>query len=237
MLNLVLIHGAWHGAWCWDKLVPYLNNIDKINLIVPDYSHITRPTNGSFIDAYINYILSIVQEQKKSEQFVLVGHSLGGIIITKLWQQLRNIQQLIYIAGFIPNSGMSLSDCAKEDTAVDISLCFKFVKNCIAINTDNATEYFYNTCSKQDIEYALSKIIMQPIASFNEKIFYDVKLLRQQKLTYLACRHDRAVSFAYQKQMQKKVAAKMITLNSCHSPFLSMPQQLAKILVENIAIC
>jgi len=237
MLNLVLIHGAWHGAWCWDKLVPYLNNIDKINLIIPDYSQITSSINDSFIEAYVNGILKTIQTQKKSDKFVLVGHSLGGILITKLLQQLLNIQQLIYIAGFIPEPGMSLSDCAQEDTAVDISPCFKFSNNCIGLNPANAAEYFYNTCNKPDIEYALSKLTVQPIAAFNEKIVYDLDQLKRQKLIYLACQHDRAVSFAYQKQMQEKVSAKLITLGSCHSPFLSMPQSLAKILVENIAIC
>ena len=245
MINLVLVHGAWHGAWCWDKLIPYLTDSYKLNVIIPDYSQIINTTTGSFIDDYVDIVLNTMLVQKKSEQFVLVGHSLGGIIITSLWQKIINgiknsakgnfthftIQQLIYISGFIPNFGMSLSDCARDDVTTDMAACFNFIDKGIELKTDRVAEYLYNTCKPADISFALPKLGKQPIAVFNEKIFYDSTMLLKQNLIYVACTQDKAISFAYQKHMQSQVGAKLIALESCHSPFLSMPQNLADILI------
>ena len=81
MATFVLIHGAWHGGWCWRKVVPHLEAAGH-TVIAPDLpSHGDDPTPAAEVtlDDYVRRVCEILDAQ--DEPVVLVGHSMGGLLV------------------------------------------------------------------------------------------------------------------------------------------------------------
>ena len=80
MASYVLIHGAWHGAWCWDKVVPLLQQQGHtaVAIDLPAHGKDLTPLTKVSLQRYADKICQAVSQQP--EPVILVGHSLGGYI-------------------------------------------------------------------------------------------------------------------------------------------------------------
>jgi pimeloyl-ACP methyl ester carboxylesterase len=115
MATFVLVHGAWHGAWCWRRVARLLVR-DGHEVFVPtltglgERSHLRRPDTG--LDTHI---LDVANEMKWQEltDVVLVGHSYGGLVISGVAEMAeRSIAALIFLDAFVPENGQALIDLA-----------------------------------------------------------------------------------------------------------------------------
>jgi pimeloyl-ACP methyl ester carboxylesterase len=111
--TFVLVHGAWHGGWCWrrvaDRLAakghyvvaPTLSGVGERSYLPPDIINLTTQ---------INDIVGEIK-WKDLDNIVLVGHSYGGMVITGVAEQLRDrIAAIVYLDAFLPADGQSLAD-------------------------------------------------------------------------------------------------------------------------------
>ncbi len=80
MATYVLVHGAFHGAWCWTKLTPELEarGHRAVAFDLPGGGEDKTPIEQVTLDAYVERVVETVAQE--SERVILVGHSLGGII-------------------------------------------------------------------------------------------------------------------------------------------------------------
>ena len=99
--TVVLVHGAWHGAWCWDLVVEQLlqQDVPVVAIDLPGHGASTEPLtdlhgHGDAVRAALDAIDGPV---------VLVGHSYGGAVITNAAAGNTNVKALVYIDAFIPN--------------------------------------------------------------------------------------------------------------------------------------
>ena len=112
MANFVLVHGAWHGAWCWRDVLPLLvragHRAHAVTLTgVGERVHLMSPaiTLETFIDDVANAI-----EAEEMDRVVLAVHSFAGMIGTALADRMpRRIAQLVYVDAVIPQPGESWS--------------------------------------------------------------------------------------------------------------------------------
>ena len=116
MSTFVLIHGAWHGGWCWDELRPVLE-VAGHTVATPDlpgHGDDTTPIAGVTLDAYAARVGAVIDAQ--SEPVILVGHSMGGQVITAA-AELRpdRIRALVYLCAFLPGDGDALMALAAGD--------------------------------------------------------------------------------------------------------------------------
>ena len=113
----VMVHGAWHGAWCWYKVVPLLQSAGHI-VIAPDLASLGRdrtPLCQVSLSTWVDHICGVV-EATASEPVVLVGHSRGGIIISEVAERRpEKIALLVYLAAFLVRDGESLLPVAQSD--------------------------------------------------------------------------------------------------------------------------
>ncbi len=83
MSTYVLVHGAWHGSWCWEKVVPLLeqagHQVEALDL--PGHGQDKTPIREITLAAYTNRVCETLDAQ--AEPVILVGHSLGGMVITQ----------------------------------------------------------------------------------------------------------------------------------------------------------
>lgn len=121
MSTFVLVHGAWHGGWSWDKIVPLLRDAGHRVLTVdlPGHGTDTDTTAVSKVTLqdYTDHLCRVLDNE--SEPMILVGHSMGGLVITQTAEYRPDkIQLLVYVCAFLPVNGQSLLQILeKDDTA------------------------------------------------------------------------------------------------------------------------
>ncbi|MFP6641522.1 MAG: alpha/beta fold hydrolase [Myxococcota bacterium] len=235
MSIFVLVHGAWHGSWCWHKLVPILEAAGH-HVVAPDLpghgSDIT-PIAGLTLDDYADGLASTVVAQ--SEPVILVGHSLGGAVITQAAEYCPgDVHRLVYLAAYVPGDGESVADWALQD--VD-SLLSKFLEvdwsgSRLKIDRSGASDCFYGDCSESDRAYAARRLCTDPLSPVTQPLCLTRDGVGRVPAGYVECLQDRAVSPAMQRQMQTQRSFQWVhALDSAHSPFFSQPESLANILM------
>lgn len=111
--SIVLIHGAWHGGWCWDAVAPLLSArghavsaptltglAEKSHLLAPDVSI------GTFVDDVAEHL-----HGTDGDGIVLVGHSFAGTILSSLAERMpERLSRLIYLDALIVEAGIAPFD-------------------------------------------------------------------------------------------------------------------------------
>src|SRR5215471_17226659 len=114
MSRYILVHGAWHGRWCWEKVVPLLrqagHRVETLDL--PGHGQDRTPIREITLAAYTKRVCETLDDQ--AEPVILVGHSMGGIVITQVAEERpEKIQTLVYLTAFLPQNGESLLQLAR----------------------------------------------------------------------------------------------------------------------------
>jgi pimeloyl-ACP methyl ester carboxylesterase len=107
MGTFVLVHGSWHGAWCWERLVPRLQTAGHTVIAVdlPGYGEDHTPVRDITLQAYADKVLAVVDTAE--EPVVLVGWSMGGIMISTVAEQRHErIAHLVYLAALMLPRGV-----------------------------------------------------------------------------------------------------------------------------------
>ena len=117
MARLVLVHGGWHGAWCWDRLVPLLE-AEGHAVLAPDLAgqgaRAADLTRSVDLSTHAREVATLLEEEDVRDA-VLVGHSLGGAVITCAAELAGDrVAQLIYLDAFVPVAGRSVFELLPE---------------------------------------------------------------------------------------------------------------------------
>ena len=238
MTHFVLVHGAFHNAQCWDKVVDALHaaghSASAIDL--PSHGKDTTPIETVTLEAYANRVVD--ELGKSSEPAVLVGHSMGGVVITQAADLFLAgggaLKQLVYVAAFVPRDGQSLMELAgSPEGAGDMVQANVVVDGEPPIGrmpADKAREAFYADCDDQTASAAIEALDPQPILAFVTPV--SIENDRDIDRRYVLTTEDKAIPPALQKKMSQDTAfAEVVEMDTSHSPFLSQPDKLAAQLI------
>jgi len=233
MSTYVLVHGAWHGSWCWDKVVPLLeqagHQVEALDL--PGHGQDKTPIREITLAAYTNRVCETLDAQ--AESVILVGHSLGGIVITQVAEERpEKIQTLVYLTAILPQNGESLFQIARTDSD-------SLVMPNLVVNEEQGyatfkegaplKEIFYADCLDQDVSRARSLLVPQAIAPMATPVRITAEHFGRVPRVYIECLIDRAIPPASQKRMYSSTPCQTIlSMQTSHSPFLSAPEQLVR---------
>lgn len=115
MATFVLVHGAWHGSWCWKKVRRSLqkqgHEVFTPTLTgVGERSHLLSP--GVDLSTHTLDVLNLIRWEEL-EDFVLCGHSYGGMVVSGVADRIpERIRSLVFLDAFVPEDGASLADYA-----------------------------------------------------------------------------------------------------------------------------
>ena len=117
MATFVLVHGAWHGGWCWSKVAPLLRRTGA-EVFAPTLSglgeraHLAELVDQTQVDLELHIQdVTRLMEYEGLDDVVLVGHAYAGMVITgvaEVWPE--RLSHLVYINGVIPSDGESMAD-------------------------------------------------------------------------------------------------------------------------------
>ena len=226
---LIFVHGAWHGAWCWQKIVTPLKQLG-FNVLAPDLpghgQHICTPSLITMQD-YISSLITLIQAQ--NEPVTLIGHSMGGIIISSVAESIPNhIHTLIYLTAFIPEHGESLLSMASQFSSHALLPFLTIDQEKSEIRIDSSERLFpifFNCCEEQDARWAKSQLHSQPLKPLRKKIHLKNHFNRIPKKAIL-CREDHIIPLHDQRKMAKRITDDIIEINSDHAAYCSAREEL-----------
>ena len=229
MATFILVHGASHGGWCWEKVQPLLEAHGH-KVCAPDLPGLgkdhTPPANVTLADN-VEKISRLLD--KMEEPVVLVGHALGGVTISQTAEaRRRKIKALVYVCGLMPPSGQA----SREMTAGDPDMLFRRSRE---ISPDGLTytfaratlpTLFYEDVSPEDRYRAMERLRPQPISISTTPLTLTDERFGSVPRWYIECTHDNSVRIARQRAMVKTLPCKVFTMECGHTPFYSQPEEL-----------
>jgi pimeloyl-ACP methyl ester carboxylesterase len=226
-----LVHGAWHGAWCWERTAALLreagHGVTAIDL--PSHGDDPTPASGVTLDHYVQRIgeaLATIGEKP-----IVVGHSMGGIAITAAAEaHADRIAKLVYLTAFLPRDGESLLALEGRNPrpTVPPALVIDESNGTTLLDDARIVDLFFHDCSTEDQAWATSRLTPQSLAPMTTELSLTSERFGSIPRAYIECTDDRAISIELQRDMYTTSGVDtVVSLDASHSPFLSMPDQLA----------
>ncbi len=235
MSRFVLVHGAWHGAWCWYKVVAELERRGHTATAVdlPGHGVDRTPIEHVSLDAYAEKVGRALAQS--DEPAVLVGHSLGGLVISEAAERYVDcVQRLVYLCAFLekPNDVPGESREAMKGSLVPSAMVPSETGLTTTVAKEKIREVFYADCSDEDIALAGMCVVPQRMDLILESPAHTQERWGRLPRSYLLCSEDRAITLAAQQRMVDRVGCDhVVTLEASHSPFFSQPGQLVDALL------
>jgi pimeloyl-ACP methyl ester carboxylesterase len=230
----ILLHGAWHGAWCWNKVVPALQKLGHTVFApdLPGHGQDNTPLSSVTLKTYLDSVLALIDSQKSS--VVLIGHSMSGIVISQIAELVPDkIEKLIYLSGFVPSNNGNLvqEESQAKSPSVAQEIFIDNERQEISLKVSGLIkDYFYNTCTDQDAAWAILNLQKQPLRPFMDPVsLSDGKFGKVSKL-YIECLRDQAIKIEDQRRMHSKLNCEVVSIDTDHSPFISSPSILVQAL-------
>jgi pimeloyl-ACP methyl ester carboxylesterase len=236
MSTYVLVHGAWHGAWCWHKIVARLEARGH-RVVAPDmpgHGMDRTPIEQVTLEDITARLACVIDAQ--DESVVLVGHSYGGAMISQTAERrARKIHALVYLTAFLIPDGKTLLDTAADDPESILGpfIAFSPDGKTAAVNRSAWREAFYAGCSDDDFALARLALGLEAVAGFATPVHTSAANWGRIPRFYIECVRDKAIGIGRQRQMIKALPCKQVfSLDTDHSPFFSAPDALSDILAE-----
>lgn len=244
MAGFVLIHGSWHGGWCFDEVAALLRAAGHtvVAPTLPGMSGdeaalraVTLPGWGAFAAAECRRLKAGLH----GAPVVLAGHSRGGIVIsTAAEADPEAMDALVYICAMMLPDGMSRAafKALEEPTpAFDALISPVHGGAGTVVDPARAGAVFAQLSPPALVAAALPRLLSEPHGPRSTPLALTPERWGSLPRTYVECTRDRTIPIASQRLMQRlSPGAAVVTLESDHSPYLCQPRQLADALIAAI---
>ena len=220
----MLVHGAWHGAWCWDHVRRRLDVHGLANIAVDNPSVAHAPSDLAADGDNLTRVLDEVDGP-----VLLVGHSYGGAVITDAGAHPK-VEHLLYLTAFVIDEGESVREnnlAGGEGSRLGEAVRLK--GELTEIDPDRAVDFFFHDCEAVIAADAVSKL--RPMTDDAMQGIPRQIAWRERPATYVVCTDDRCLPVALQQSNAQRVA-NSVELPTSHSPFLSRPDELAALIAD-----
>lgn len=232
----VLVHGAWQAPYVWEavrtELVKKGNKVILVEL--PGHGGDMTPSHTLTLNVYRDKVSEAIS--KVSEKVILVGHSMGGMVVSAVAEQIpARINKLVYIGAFVPASGQSLGELANTDPDSQLGpqISQSADKLTLDINRDSLTYLFINDGSAAAKQQVLDNYRAEPAIPFGDKITLTKQGFGSVQKVYIKTLQDIVISPGFQDSMIPGAEINAIySVNSSHSPFLAKPQEVSALLLK-----
>jgi pimeloyl-ACP methyl ester carboxylesterase len=232
--HFVLVHGAWHGAWCWYRIATALEALGHrvTALDLPAAGIDPTPPLAVGLQEQADRVVALLDTL--DEPVVLVGHSAGGPVVSTVAEaRPQKIAKLVYVTAFLLADGDFLAAAASRDP--DSAIIGHLVlepDGTLSVDPAARRDVFYGDCRARDV--TLAQALLRPVGarSLTDRVHVGTGFAGVRRF-YVTCRHDRAISPAAQRTMYEALPCELVLpIASDHSPFLSRPRALVLALVR-----
>lgn len=236
MSTYVLVHGSWHGAWCWYRIIPRLRAAGH-TVIAPDLAGLgsdKTPLVDITLDRWRDDVVRAIDAA--AEPVILVGHSRGGLLISAAAEvRPDRVRLLVYLTAFLLRDGEALFNVSMldEESALLGQLQVAADGVSATVKDDVIVEAFYGGCSPDDIALAQTLLQPEPLKPLGTPLHVTEARFGRVPRVYIECLEDRAITPAAQRRFHTQSACRsVISMRTDHSPFFSAPDELARHLID-----
>lgn len=235
MKNYLFIHGALRGAWLWDRVIPLIQKKGKSKIIaidLPGHGKRAAERVGVNMNAYVDDVISCIKK-KNHFDIILVGHSMSGIIISKVAEEVpERIRHLVYLAAVVPRDGDALIDLLTKERQETLRKLEGRASEIYGPIDALRPLYFTDLPDGEEKDSLLKQLTPQPLAAFFEKIplkrFYSLKIPR----TYMLGLKDKSLPPVLTRGFADRLGVEPVEIDAGHDMMISRPQEVAKVLLN-----
>ena len=228
--KFVLVHGAWHGGWCWAKVARLLRDAGH-EVYTPtltglgERAHLARPEVD--LELHVQDLVAML-EAEELRQVTLVGHSYAGFVITGVAARAAGrIGELVYLDAFVPDAGKSLLDYLGDRAAA--------LREAVQAHGEGwklapfSPERFGVT-SQRDTEWLTKHLVPQPFRTFEQPL--PAAGGDKLKRTYVYCSKPATGAFdQFAERLRDDRKWTFHELKTGHDAMVTAPGDVAKILM------
>ncbi|HVI47303.1 MAG TPA: alpha/beta hydrolase family protein [Chitinophaga sp.] len=228
----VLVHGAWHGGWCWQKVSTKLRSQGSI-VYTPTLGGLGEykdvPHEGINLDTHISEIVNLL-EMEDLHDVVLVGHSYGGLVIAGVADRIpERLSKLVFLDAMLADNGQSLLSLLPAEGQASFAKTAEPYKMVSAPSLP--LEAF--GLGKELQPWVAKRITLQPYKTLTQPLVLKHPFGNHLPLVYIACTKPQAPFF---KTFSEKAKAspdwKYYELVTGHDAMLTAPDDLTSLLTS-----
>lgn len=234
--TFVLVHGAWHGAWCWRRVLPLLRaagaEAHAVTLTgVGERAHLLTPAVD--LHTHIQDVIGLI-EAEELRDVVLVGHSYAGMVITGVADRLEaqspgTLSRLVYLDASVPDPGTAWStphspetrQARTEAAAASGGLSFP-PPDASVFGLDGA-----------DRDWVNRRQTLQPFALYHQPLHFDAARVARLPRTFIDCTSPALPTIAPARvKVRQEPGWQVLEMTTGHDPMVSAPSELARLLLQ-----
>lgn len=235
MTGFLLVHGSWHGAWCWECVIPMLreHGHEVTAPDLPGHGADRTPAWRTTMDAYARRIRDAAAAMQAPP--VVVGHSMGGFAMTyAAAQDPGAFAGLIYVCAFVPQPGESLLSLALADRGSTLPPAMDRGLVSTRFRRNRARDCFYATSPEHHAAAAAQRLRDEPMRPAFRRLPAPKGPMPPR--AYIECRADKAITIGHQRMMYRRAGiAQVSSMDTDHSPFYADPTTLTAQLIAHAA--
>ncbi len=250
MANFVLVHGAWHGAWCWSRVLPLLrkggHTAHAVTLTgVGERAHLL--SREIKLETHIADVVNLIQAEELQD-VVLVGHSYAGMVVTGAADRLLAAQpsqpglrhlvhHLVYLDASVPMPGEAWGDKHPEATrSARAAAAATHPLN--AFNPPDASVFGLEGA---DAAWVNRRQTPHPFGPYTNPLQFDMARLGAVPRTFVDCINPPLATIHASRERARSSTtwdghwlprASLVIMNTGHDPMVSAPDELAEILLR-----
>ena len=241
MTNYVLVHGAWEGKWAWELVAPKLleagHTVQAVDL-AGSYGH-ERPMEDITLDSYVDTVIEAID--RVDGTVVLVGHSLGGAVISQVAERVPDrLERLVYVAAFLlENAGTPLAAMQSDEKGQLLpQLEFAEDESYAVVREETWRQVAFHDASEDAISAALPRLAeRQSLQPFVTPLNLTASRFGSVPKTFFRTTLDRILTPSLQDRMIGNWSVETVRdLDAGHFPTLSMPDTLAELLLHSASV-
>jgi len=232
MTTYVLVHGAWHGGWCWQRVAPLLRAAGQA-VYAPtltglgERAHLLSPEVG--LDTHVQDIVNVLTYEDL-HTVVLVGHSYGGMVISGVAEQAAaRLAQLVYLDAFVPWEGQAQLELVDQEFAA--ALRAQAAREGDGWRLPPIPLEVFGVTEAADLAWARPRLGMQPLKTLEQPVPQTNPAAAALPRTYIHC--TGWDGFAVPAEHARRAAGWHVReLASGHDAMITAPQALAELLLK-----
>jgi pimeloyl-ACP methyl ester carboxylesterase len=236
--NYVLVHGAWQAPFVWQGVKANLEKQGNKVIVVELPGHGDDHTSPGAItlDVYKQKVIDAISTV--DGKVILVGHSLGGMIISSVAEAMPSkIEKLVYVAAYLPTSGQTLKELADTDRDSQLGgegvLIFDNDAFTVGVKQDLIVNLFIQDGTPEIQNLVVNNYRIEPLIPFINPVVLTEQNFGSVKKVYIKTLQDHVVSpYLQNKMIATGKVESVYEINTGHSPFLSQPNELSSILTK-----
>ena len=232
MTTFILIHGMWHGGWCWERLTPLLRDAGY-QVYAPTLAGLAERagsrSNDIDLNTHVQDVIDLCESQNLSN-VILIGHSSGGfmahVVVDKIPERIAHI---VNLDGMVPENGKSLADLIGET--------WDFFKKKATESGDEwwcppILEWTFGV-SDADLKWAQSKLTPHPLKTLTTLVALENPRAKSIPSTFILCSNGMTEEeIAAEEKKFAGLGMNFRSLPTGHDAMITMPKELANILLE-----